>query len=430
MRRPHTIVLVAAALASALVAAAAAAGSAATSTPWTRISGPTAPGAQLGLARTPDGVLHVIWNRGATPTSIFETRLSSAGKTVGTSTVAGGWNGNNGLALVVMRDRTLQLFAVGNGGINTFTAPSGGGSWSHGGAAWGGPVAESSGVIGATLTKDGQPVTAWRGFAAEGVPPGSIPSNAYQGGMTESFLATDAATGAVVLSGATNAGQGGVYVQKVLPAPGPRVVLPPLAKDWGNGVSSRLGAPGVYVAYADGKSVRLYRYGGASRTLARGPYLSATLCPGPAGRLWAAWGDPTGLYVTRSSRSAGALEPVQKLKLPPSTNGLTFLQCEGSAGPIDLFANLTTGTAGGFWHTHVLARLTVHASVARTKAGAKVTISVRDAGDPVAAASVTVAGRQLKTGSGGTVTLVLRPGSYSARTTAPGYAPDSSSFHV
>ena len=110
MRRPHTIVLVAAALASALVAAAAAAGSAATSTPWNRISGPTAPGAQLGLARTSDGVLHVIWNRGATPTSIFETRLSSAGKTVGTSTVAGGWNGNNGLALVVMRDRTLQLF--------------------------------------------------------------------------------------------------------------------------------------------------------------------------------------------------------------------------------------------------------------------------------------------------------------------------------
>ena len=29
------------------------------------MSGPTAPGPQLGLARTGDGVLHVIWNRGA-----------------------------------------------------------------------------------------------------------------------------------------------------------------------------------------------------------------------------------------------------------------------------------------------------------------------------------------------------------------------------
>ena len=104
MRRPHTIVLVAAALASALVAAAAAAGSAATSTPWNRISGPTAPGAQLGLARTPDGVLHVIWNRGATPTSIFETRLSSAGKDGRNVDRRRRVNGNNGLALVVMRD--------------------------------------------------------------------------------------------------------------------------------------------------------------------------------------------------------------------------------------------------------------------------------------------------------------------------------------
>ena len=48
---------------------------------WSRISGPAQPGAQLGLARTADGVLHVIWNRGSAPTSIFETRFSAAGKT-------------------------------------------------------------------------------------------------------------------------------------------------------------------------------------------------------------------------------------------------------------------------------------------------------------------------------------------------------------
>ena len=169
--------------------------------------------------------------------------------------------------------------------------------------------------------------------------------------MTESFLATDAATGAVVLSGETNAGQGGAYVQQILPSPGPRVVLPPLAKDWSIGSSGRIGAPGVFVANADGKSVRLYRYGGGSRTLATGPYFSAALCAGPPGRLWVAWGDPTGLYVTRSSRAAGAFEPVQKLKLPPGTNGLTFLQCEGSAGPIDLFANVTTAPPAVLAHT-------------------------------------------------------------------------------
>src|SRR5580765_342412 len=81
--------------------------------PWSRISGPTQPGVQLGLARTSDGVLHAIWNRGATPPSIFETRLSASGKTIGTSTVATGFDGNGGLGLLAMPDRTLHLFAAG-----------------------------------------------------------------------------------------------------------------------------------------------------------------------------------------------------------------------------------------------------------------------------------------------------------------------------
>ena len=55
----------------------------------------------------------MIWNRGATPTSIFETRLSAAGKRLGTSTVATGWDGNGGLALLAMPDKTLRLFAAG-----------------------------------------------------------------------------------------------------------------------------------------------------------------------------------------------------------------------------------------------------------------------------------------------------------------------------
>src|SRR5258706_12837843 len=53
------------ALGAIVLAAAAPLGGQARSTAgggWTRISGPTQPGAQLGLARTKDGVLHVIWN--------------------------------------------------------------------------------------------------------------------------------------------------------------------------------------------------------------------------------------------------------------------------------------------------------------------------------------------------------------------------------
>jgi len=421
--RSHRFHIVLAASLGAVALAAGAVGASAAGSPWSRISGPAQAGNQLGLARTADGVLHVIWNRGNSSTSISETRLSPAGKAVGTSTVATGWNGNGGLALVVMPDKTLRLFAPGTGGINTFTAPAAGGSWTHqSGIGWGGAIAESAYVIGATLTKDGQPVTAWRGTAAEGAPPASAPQG-YEGGMAESFLATDAATDAVVLGGSTNSGQGGVYVQKILPSPGPRVVLPPLGKEWGNGLSGRIGAAGVYVAYADGKAVHLYRYGGGSKTIASGPYWSATVCAAPAGRLWIAWGDTSGsLFATRSNRAASTFEPVQKLKLPGGA--LTFLQCEGSTGPVDLFASGQANS--GFFHTHLLAQFAVRAQASKSK----VTVSVRDAGDPVAAATVSVGGKHLQTDAHGLVSLTLRPGSYSATATAAGYAPASTRFTV
>ena len=55
-----------------------------------------------------------------------------------------------------------------------------------------------------------------------------------------------------------------------MPGTGPKVVLPlPFGQnDWYSSPSGRIGAPGVYLAYADGKAVRLYRYGGGSKTLA------------------------------------------------------------------------------------------------------------------------------------------------------------------
>lgn len=439
MRTRHkTTILLALVAVAALAVAAAAGRAAATGAPWTRISGPTQPGVQLGLARTPDSVLHVIWNRGSPSTSILETRLSPTGTIAGTSTVASGFGGNGGLALLVMPDRSLRLFAAGAispgssaYGINTFTAPSGGGSWTlQQGAFWGGAVANSSAVIGATLTKDGQPVTAWRGFAAKGAPPDSLPGNPFQAGMTESQLATDAATGGVVLSGVTNAGQGGVYVQQMLPNVGARELLPLPSgiNDWNTSLSGRIGAAGVYVAYADAKAVYLHRYGGGTTTLARGPFQSAAVCAGPDGRLWVAWSDrQRTLSVTRSNRAVGGFEPVQRLALPAGgSGGLTFVQCEGSAGPADIFAYVPGGGSQGFWQTHVLPRFSLEAHAMRRKT----TFTARDAGEPLAGVSVTVRGRHLTTDAQGRATATLRKGSYSVRATASGYAPVSMRLSV
>jgi hypothetical protein len=410
-----------------------------TTTAWTRISGPAQPGIQLGLARSADGVLHVIWNRGATPTSIFETRLSPAGKVIGTSTVATGWSGNGGLALLVMPDKTLRLFAAGSvtpssaaSGINTLTAPSAGGKWTlQNGVYWGGAVANAAAQIGATLTRDGQPVTSWAGTAAVGVPPASIPQ-AYVADQTSTGLATDAATGAVVMSGVTIAGKGGIFVKKVVPGAGRSVTLPlPYGtNNWYSAVSGRIGAPGVYVAYVDTKALHLYRYGAKSRTLATGAYTSAGLCAGPGGRLWIVWGDQTdGLFVTRSNRAVSGFEPVQRLTGPGgSSEGLAYIQCEGSAGPLDLFADINV--ANGFWHTYVLPQFTLTARVAKSKSGAKVALSAHDAGDPVAGVAVVVSGKHVRTDAKGRATLSLPPGTYTATATAAGYAPATSKFTV
>jgi hypothetical protein len=119
--------------------------------------------------------------------------------------------------------------------------------------------------------------------------------------------------------------------------------------------------------------------------------------------------------------TATAFEPVQRLKLPQTTDGLTFVQCEGSLGPMDLFAD-----AGGFWHSHLLAHFTLQARPSR----GSVTLVARDAGDPVAGATIKVGGKTLQSNASGQVSVALRRGSYSARATAPTYASTSVRFRV
>jgi hypothetical protein len=204
--------------------------------------------------------------------------------------------------------------------------------------------------------------------------------------------------------------------------------LPAGINDWNSSLSARLGASGVYVAYADGKSARLYRYGGNSLTVRRGSFVSAAVCAAPAGRLWVAWGDKVdGIFATRSNMSVSAFEPVQKLTLPQNTkDGLTYAQCEGSVGPVDLFADVLIGAAAGFWHTHLLPHFSL-----RSQAGkGHVTLIAQDAGDPVAGASIRVAGKRVLTGANGKASLALRRGGYSASATAQGYASASLRFNV
>ncbi len=428
-------------------------------TSWVRISGgtnaATGAGVQLGLARTAAGTLNVIWNRGATKTSIYDTRISFVGKILGTNTVVTGWAGAGGLALLDMPGNTLRLFAAGGAsgsainGINTFTAPAAGTPWALAPKdAWGGLFASEAPSVSATLTGSAEVVTAWPGFYHTGVVSGAAASSIYPD-MGYAELATDQKTGAVVVAGTTIAGQGGTYVRRLLPAPGPALYLQsPSDNPQSSGVSARIGASGVYVAWANAtaETVKLTRYLGPTRTVVQGPLPggglgganTANVFAAPGGRLWVAWwADRSNyLFLTRSNEAVTAFEPVQTLTLPAGSNGVlpaSQVEGNGSAGPLDLFVDTAIGNEQGFMYTHVRALFSLKESLAQFKpltGGPPVVLALRDAGDAVPGAVISVDGKHLLTGAGGTVTVPLAPGTYTAYANAPGYVPASTSFTV
>jgi hypothetical protein len=381
----------------------------------------TEPGIQLGLARTPNGILHVIWNRGVSPTTIYQTLISAKGSDLGTTTVATDWDGNGGLALIAMPNHTLRLFASGGYrsglgahfvGVNTFTAPESGASWTRAsGVVWGGVFAGSE--IAATLEPGGQVVSAYSDNYHVGlVPYGRDP--VVHPDMANPQLATDQATGAVVYGGITIAGKGGTFVQQILPSPGPALLLGSLTWDASAGLAARVGG-GVYIVTANGnaQTLALTRYGGPTVKVAvGGGYTRADVFAAPDGRMWIAWYDfrGTAMYVTRSNNAVTEFEPVQTLDLP-SGAGVSGIQGESSLGPLDLFADMSgIGNATGFLYTRVQPVMTASAAAVTVMSKPTVTgqtakvlgyalkITVTDAGDPVVGATVTAGAKHATTG--------------------------------
>ncbi len=440
--------------ATGLSTAAFAGGGAPAAVGWTRISGgttsATAAGAQLGLARTADGTLHVISNHGTNSTTISETRISPAGHVLGTTTVASGWDGNGGLALLVMPNHSLRLFAAGEheggpggplDGINSFTAPAGGVTWTRvAGEAWGGVFGAGAGQIAATLAPGGQPVTAWSnnyhvGLGAPSATPIVHPD------IFNPQLATDAKTCAVVYSAVTIAGKGGTYAQQLLPSLGPARLLGSNTQSAGSGETARIGAGGVYIVTANGNAqvLALTRYGGGTIDVARGAgYELTNVVAAPGGRLWILWWNfrGTDMLVTRSNGAVTKFEPVQTLPLPANADGVSGIQGNGSLGPLDLFADMLVGNDTGFLYTHVLAEMTVTTAVSAITSkkhkviGSELKVTVTDAGDPLAGASVTVGAKVAMTKTFGVATFDYAgtpPGRVPLTVTAPGYKPVTAS---
>jgi len=469
---PNTIVFVRGRLQVLVFAVLAAAflyaGTASSGSPgnWTRITTTNLVNfAEPGLARTSDGVLHVVWHKPVSSNreDLMHSAISPAGKVVGDAVaIQSGWNSlSQRPDLVVSPDgNTLRVFFAGlhsliggdplNEQLMTATAAREGRSWtgpqrvtsaSH-------PSYGSAG-IGAAVGAGGTPIV------AEG-DPGNIfhfgiggPDFAYESRgccVYDPDIGVDSQSGQAFVAWFSNVnGSNGLYAQSISTSglSGTPTYLPGSAnadRSTANQpiqrtpITGRLGAGGVYVAYGPGyptrKSVSLLRLG-ASKPLVAGRGSSienVDVARAPEGRLWVMWSDGGKIYAVRTNKAATRVGGRVALTPPAGTVSIFGLWGEGSLGTLDLIAHAGTATnAVAFWHTQVLPPLDIEA----TGGVGVIRVKVTDAGDPVSGVAVTVAGHHAVTNGRGTASVhVKQKGTVTAKATKKGYRADTDRARV
>lgn len=415
---------------------------------WTRITDRTDRNIdEVGLARSADGVLHVLWRRGKQ--AIWHTPVSKAGKPRAANIVLGGFDVADNPDLVAAPGGGLQAFFVGIGeraedaGVVSAKAPASGVGWAREGIR----VSSKSGEfdsVGAGLAADGSPVFA---FSASFVLAAHFGLDPAQGDLElqpdarccdyHPDVATDAKTGQTVLAWFSNAqGRTGTWVQRIAPGTGPRQRAPGSVDANGDAhgtdqrtpITARLGAPGVYVAYCGGyptcTRVLLWRIGAPKpfQVGASADVEDVHVSPGPEGRLWVAWHDgqhAKRIFAARTNRAVSCVGPASQVTPPAGTSAIWKVNGEGSLGPLDLLVSASTPGSLATWHTRVLPRLSLRA----LKGKSAVTFVVTDACEPVAGAAVKVGGKSLVTNAKGRVTIALGKGQHSAKAAKADYAP-------
>jgi hypothetical protein len=422
--------------------------------PFTRlatINGTTAQA--VASTRAADGSLHLVFQTyaGTALSGLGSISIGPSGKASAQVAALSGWQAGQP-GLVRMPDGSLEAVfgAISPSNVASvwgINSSNGGSSWSapanvRGGGslealAYGSDItaALSSGTPVLALPQAGQLVVQ-RGLGA-GSPSAQI-TNASDGSVGETELATDASTGEVVAGWDSIAGNPKDYLQGASPSIQPLQAVPGQSRNVQQ-LAGRDAGPGVFAPYTpDGKHVRLLRYGGGSvavgslkTTQAKALSVATSL----DGRIWVMWGDDSGggVAVTRSNKAVTRFEPIQRLK--PNSAVLYRLSGDGRLGPLDLLVDQLPDVKGsipppGLYHGHTLAELSAAFSVKPIKnkklvvIGHTLTVTVSDAGDPVAGAKVSTTAGSSKTNAKGVAQLKFGPkvtGKVNVTVTQPGY---------
>jgi hypothetical protein len=381
-------------------------------------------------------------------TAISDTPISPAGVARQKNAVVTGWNSVQPPAAVAAPDGSIHVVISGQK-VNSNTDPYAGlneavgpGGWSLGAQAFGKYqlTVPSNADVGTAVLRSGDLVSAWRSATTllfqAGVDPSTQPQNITPPGLAESpVIAVDQGSGDAVIA-YRDASSGADLFRRILPSLGAPQAMPQ-AKTLAPAIAARVGG-GVYSAYTpDATRVWLLRFGGQTKPVpvpkgAR--VLVAGLAAGPDGRLWVFYGNEQQTFVTRTSKAVAGFEPVQTLRSPPGTAQYFRLEGEGSAGPLDLFADVTVDgkTKDGSYHTHVFPALSLSIAKKPLKkqgnvTGVHVTVRVTDAGDPVAGARVTgLPGGAKTTDASGSIVVTVpagKKGSLALTASKAGYLP-------
>ncbi|MDQ5833682.1 MAG: carboxypeptidase-like regulatory domain-containing protein [Actinomycetota bacterium] len=417
---------------------------------WTQVTGTGAPETnteRVGLARTDDGVLHVLWSRDDVGTgSVLHSSISADAKSVSApSTVFDNPLGGvtSSVDLVRAPDNTLRAFFAATNQYDGLLASA----TSSDGAGWsvqapvsklepeGKPVYVAGGIS-AAVANDGTFFSAWGASAPEGdgfhvgldptVADGELPGPLN----IDPDIGVDSQSGQVVAAW-NSLDDELVHVMPLAPA-GPATTIPTSAPQTQHraGVTGRIGAPGVFAAYTKGTNQFLadpsvFRVDtGKALRITKKDGEQIGIAAAPDGRLWVFWKKASNVYATRSNKAATKFGRVVALRTPGSSTTVYNLAGEASRGPLDLLALLEPGSGAiANWHQRILPGLTFStAKIKKGKQKGKTKVKVTDAEQAVSGAKVKVKGTGSKTtGSSGTVRFGLAKGKYKVTTSKSGY---------
>jgi hypothetical protein len=394
---------------------------------------------QIGMARTPDGVLHVVWSRGGagTPWQLLETTVTPAGQASAPRPIVTGWSRIDDVAAAAFKGRPLSVVFTGTktdvtgdptDGLNLAT--SSGGIWTVGTSAIYKTDLAGSSVPSVGFTRSGTLVQAWSAngevVVHVGVDPG-VPTRRIGKGGNVTLLGWNEAGSVssererVLVAWCASGPQAGIHAVEFgadTPSPlrrlrGSETTRCPAASRTAytrnpEGVDNSSGAASV----KSERTVRFWYNAVAQPTeVAAGSGIKQQVATAadPNGRVWVGWRDAdSGELRLRRSNGSDTFGAVVSTTIPASQDTLYNLDLSAQGDRVDVIARTTRGSAVSLFHTQAFPGLSVEA----TGKGGHVVVLVTDAGDPVAGSSVSVDGRLLHTGADGQVAVELPVGSY------------------